>query len=246
MAATPAAGSAPDPTRNPTSSLRQRSDRFDDRQDAARQLARCLQGYAGQRPVVLAIPRGAVAMAAGMAQALGGEFDVVLVRKLRAPWQPELAVGAVDESGWVYLPDDGHRQGLTDEDLASERRAQLAVLRERRRRYGPLRPGLQLADRVVIVVDDGMATGATMMAALHAVRQSGPSRLVCAVPVASPEAVRRVAACADEVVCLRQPAGFEAVGHHYRDFSQVTDEEVMRLLGRRQSGIGSAPAFVNP
>ena len=203
---------------------------FRDRLDAASQLAQALATCRGRHPLVLAIPRGAVPMARLIAQRLEGDFDVVLVHKLGAPGQPELAIGAVDESGWTYVAPFAERLGADADYLARQRAQQLAVLRERRLRYTPLRPPHAVAGRTVIVVDDGLATGATMIAALHSLRERQPARLICAVPVAPPETLVRVRALADEVVCLHSPADFRAVGQYYRDFAQVEDEEVLALL----------------
>lgn len=203
---------------------------FQDRQEAARRLADRLKSYQGQRPLVLAIPRGAVPMARLIAQRLDGDFDVVLVRKLRAPWQPELAIGSVDESGWTYLAPYAASYGGDEAYLAEEKRRQLDTIRQRRAQYTPIRPPIDPAGRVVIVVDDGLATGATMISALHGLRQRQPAKLVCAVPVAPPETVEKVRELADEVVCLETPAFFQAVGQFYRDFPQVEDEEVIALL----------------
>lgn len=205
-----------------------RSTVFQDRDDAARQLAAGLQAYRGQHPLVLAIPRGAVPMAKAVAAALEGEFDVVLVRKLRAPHQPELALGAVDESGWTYLGAGAASFGA--EYLAAEKKLQLDVLRQRRAQYTPLRPPIDPGGRTVIVVDDGLATGATMVAALHSLRGHRPAKLVCAVPVSSPEALEKVRALADEVLYLQAPEDFHAVGQFYQDFAQVEDAQVIALL----------------
>jgi predicted phosphoribosyltransferase len=206
---------------------------FDSRRDAARRLAAALGGWRGRNPLVLAIPRGAVPMAAEIARALEGEFDVVLVRKLRAPDAPELAVGAVDETGWTYIAAHAAEVGANAEWLAREKAEQLALLRRRRARYTPARPPADPAGRVAIVVDDGIATGSSMIAALHAVRAKKPATLVCAVPVAAPASLERVRAHADEVVCLETPEDFIAVGQFYRDFSQVDDDEVVALLAGR-------------
>lgn len=203
---------------------------FRDRQEAADQLAGSLKAYQGKKPLVLAIPRGAVPMAKLIAERLGGDFDVVLVRKLRAPWQPELAVGSVDESGWTYIAPFAESMGADDKHLAEEKRKQLETIRQRRAQYTPLRPHIDPAGRTVIVVDDGLATGATMIAALHGLRQQNPAKLVCAVPVAPPDTLAKVRELADEVVCLQAPEFFQAVGQFYRHFPQVEDEEVIALL----------------
>ncbi len=204
---------------------------FTDRIDAARRLAEALAHHRGSRPLVLAIPRGAVPMGRVIAEALQGELDVVLVRKLGAPYQPELAVGAIDESGWSYVADHAAACGADARYLEAEKQRQLERLRERRARYSASRPPIDPAGRVAIVVDDGLATGATMIAALHAVRAKRPSRLVCAVPVAAPDSLQKVRALADEVVCLYAPEYLQAVGAHYRDFAQVEDDEVVACLG---------------
>jgi len=203
---------------------------FDDRLDAARQLADALRHHRGSNPLVLAIPRGAVPMGAHIAGALGGELDVVLVRKLGAPGNPEFAVGSVDESGWTYIPDYARDLGFDEARLARERDAQLALMRQRRRLYTPDRGPVEAAGRTCIVVDDGLATGSTMIAALHGLRARAPARIVCAVPVASAESLARVRPLADEVVCLSAPPSFGAVGQFYRDFGQVSDEEVAATL----------------
>jgi putative phosphoribosyl transferase len=205
---------------------------FDSRIDAARRLAKALARYRGRNPLVLAIPRGAVEMGKVLAEELGGELDVVLVRKLRSPFSAEFAVGAVDESGWTYIAEHAARSGADEAYLAREKQVQLETLRKRRLQYTPTRPPIDPADRIVIVVDDGLATGASMIAALHAVRARHPAHLVCAVPVAAPESLERVRPYADEVVCLEAPAEFYAVGQFYREFPQVEDEAVIALLAQ--------------
>ena len=208
---------------------------FTDRIDAAQQLARALADYRGQHPLVLAIPRGAVPIAAVIARELAGELDLVLVRKIHAPGAPEFAIGAVDESGWVYLTPHSSAVGAHPGYIAEQKILELEELQRRRDLYTPGQARTDVADRVVIVVDDGLATGATMIAALHAVRQRGPRKLVCAVPVASPESVRAVEEHADEVVCLATPRYFRAVGQFYGAFPQLEDEEVVTLLASSRS-----------
>ena len=204
--------------------------RFRDRADAAGKLAVALHAYRGKNPLVLAIPRGAVPMGRVLAAELGGELDIVLVRKLRAPDSAELAVGAIDESGWTYVADYARSVGADDAYLGEEKRRQLETLRKRRAQYTPQRAPHDAAGRIAIVVDDGLATGATMIAALHAVRAKKPARLICAVPVAAPESLEKVRPYADEVVCLATPREFHAVSQFYDAFPQVEDEEVVKLL----------------
>ncbi|HXZ49467.1 MAG TPA: phosphoribosyltransferase family protein [Usitatibacter sp.] len=203
---------------------------FEDRNDAARQLAGKLRRFASDHPVVLAVPRGAVPMGQVIARSLDGDLDAVLVRKLRAPFNPEFAVGAIDESGWSYVADYAREAGASPAYLEGEKREQLELLKRRRASYTPERGPLPVDGRVAIVVDDGLATGATMIAALHSVKARNPAKLVCAVPVASHEALAKVAPYCDEVVCLDSPDDFYAVGQFYRDFPQVDDAEVARIL----------------
>ena len=203
---------------------------FEDREQAARALAARLAAYRGRNPLVLAIPRGAVPMAKIISRALEGDLDVVLVRKLRAPGNPEFAIGSVDETGWTYLADYARQAGGSREYIDSEKAAQMEVMRERRASYTPIRPALNPAGRTVIVVDDGLATGSTMIAALHALRAKHPKKLICAVPVAPRDTLKKVSLYADEVVCLEAPEVFYAVGQFYRSFDQVSDEEVIAEL----------------
>lgn len=205
---------------------------FRDRDDAAKRLAERLKGYRGKNPLILAIPRGAVPMAKIIADKLGGEFDVVLVRKLRAPYQPELAIGSVDESGWTYIAPFAASMGADEDYIASEKQAQMDTIRKRRAQYTPIRPPIDPAGRIVIVVDDGLATGATMISALHGLSARKPARLVCAVPVAPPDTLLKVADMADEVVCLEAPEFFQAVGQFYQHFGQIEDDEVIEALKR--------------
>ena len=202
---------------------------FENRAQAAEMLVHRLEKYRGQHPLVLAIPRGAAPMGKIVAKALDGELDVVLVRKLRAPQNPELAIGSIDETGAVYLDPD--TRDLWDTSyLETEKTAQLETLRRRRQMYEPAGAPIDVAGRIAIVLDDGIATGSTMIAALRAVRARHPARLIAATGVASAEAVRLIGREADEVVCLETPAILYAIGYHFRDFSQVSDDDVVATL----------------
>lgn len=207
--------------------------RFRNREDAARQLAARLARYSGQRPLVLGVPRGAVPIAAIVAETLGGDLDVVLVRKLGAPGQPELAIGAVDESGTVVR---GRYFDLAPAEwVRQEAAAQLATLGARRARYTRARPPLSPAGRLVILVDDGVATGASLEAAIRAVRAQGPATLVAAVGVAPPHTLARLRPLVDDLVCLYATEDFAAVGQFYDDFGEVTDADVVDVLARPAS-----------
>lgn len=203
---------------------------FQNREQAARMLADRLQAYRGRSPLVLAIPRGAVPIAKIIAERLDGDLDVVLVHKLGAPGNPEFAIGSVDEHGHVYLSDYANMEGPNGEYLEREKQAQLQTLAARRKRYTPVRPPLDPAGRVVIVVDDGVATGATMIAALRAVRDGRPARLIAATAVAPPETIKKIRNEADEVVCLETPEFFYAVGEFFNEFPQISDEQVIAQL----------------
>jgi len=202
---------------------------FENRAQAGQMLARRLDKYRGQKPLVLAIPRGAVPMGKIVADALNGELDVVLVRKLRAPQNPELAIGSIDETGNIYLDPDT-RDLWSRPYLDGEKKAQLETLRRRRQMYEPAGLPIDVAGRIAIVLDDGIATGSTMIAALRAVRARHPAKLVAATGVASPETLGLIRREADEVVCLETPAMLYAIGYHFRDFSQVSDEDVVATL----------------
>ena len=204
--------------------------RFKDRDEAATQLAGRLVAYKGRNPLVLGVPRGAVPMARIIGDALGGELDVVLVRKLRAPGQPELAIGAVDEAGSVLK---GKYFDIADEAYVREEiRTQQDVIRARRQMYTRAQKAIDPAGRVVVIVDDGIATGSSMLAAIRSVRARKPRKLVVAIGVAPAQSLAQIEAETDEVVCLYAPADFYAVGQFFEDFSEVTDDMVVTALSR--------------
>ena len=212
--------------------------RFRSREHAAGLLAARLSlHYKNKHPLVLGIPRGAIPMAKVIAESLDGDLDVVLVHKLSHPVYPELAIGAIDESGEALLSD-----WASDTDakyLEAEKTRQLALLRRRRTQYTPLRSPLDPHQRIVIVVDDGIATGSTMIAALRAIRRKAPKKLVGAVAVASAPAARAMLSECDALVCLNVPADFHAVGQFFDDFAQVSDQEVMEILRERDVKIAA-------
>lgn len=228
--------------------------RLRDRAEAGRLLAERLRTYAGRNDViVLALPRGGVPVAFEIARALDAPLDVFLVRKLGVPGHEELAFGAIASGGMRVL----NRQvvdalGLPPEQIAAIAAAEQRELERRERAYRGERPPPDVTGRTVILVDDGLATGSTMLAAVRALRQDDPARIVVAVPVADPEVCESLRAEADEVVCLFTPQPFVAVGVWYEDFSQTTDEEVIQLLEqlggrhRRPPPLGSASSPARP
>jgi putative phosphoribosyl transferase len=212
---------------------------FGDRPEAGRTLAKALGRFASLDPVILALPRGGVPVAAEVAAALKAPLDLVLVRKIGLPWEPELAMGAVVDGGTplIVRNEDVIRQARVGEaEFDRVRDRELAEIESRRRRYLGGRPPIDLEDRVAIVIDDGIATGATMRAALRATRMRGPKTLVLAVPVASTEALAELREEADEVVCLEAHDFLGAIGLHYSDFRQTSDEDVIEAVGRHASG----------
>jgi putative phosphoribosyl transferase len=214
-----------------TIALEMHSDRFADRSDAGRQLAERLLPLAAEAPVVLALPRGGVPVGREVALALEATLDFLAVRKLGAPHNPEYGIGAVAEDGTrVIDPEAVAVLGITGGTLDAIVERETAELRRRVAAYRGERPPPDLSERTVIVVDDGVATGATDTAALRAVRRQGPRRTILAVPACALDAANRLREEADEVVCLLAPALFYGVGRWYRDFSQVSDQEVVATL----------------
>lgn len=216
---------------------------FENRRDAGRALAATLQKYAGRDDLqVLALPRGGVPVAYEVAEALGAPLDLFLVRKLGTPGHEELAMGAIASGGVRVLNDDVVRwYGIPASAIDAVAREEQRELERRERTYREGRPPATIAGRVAILVDDGLATGSTMRAAVEAVRQHQPSRIVVAVPVGSPDTCREFSVVADEVACARTPAHFSAVGQWYRDFSQTSDGEVRDLLRDHATLMSSRP-----
>ncbi|KAA0676299.1 phosphoribosyltransferase [Azospirillum brasilense] len=205
--------------------------RFRNRNEAGRCLAASLTHLRDEKPVVLALPRGGVAVAVEVAGAFHAPLDIVLVRKICAPFQPELAVGAIADGGHVETVINPDVAAFVSEAwIGKETIRQLREIERRRAVYVGDRPRVPVAGRTAILVDDGIATGATMRAALRSVRRANPKRLVLAVPVAPPDIVSELRAEADEVVCLQVPHSFGAIGAFYEDFHQLDDAEVIRLL----------------
>jgi putative phosphoribosyl transferase len=202
-----------------------------DRQEAAERLAQALGYHRGHRPLVLGIPRGGVVMAEILADRLRGDLDIILVRKLRAPGRPELAIGSITEQGRIILNEE--TAGIaTEEYIQEEAQEALRLLKRRRASYTPGEAPIDPSGRVAIIVDDGIATGATMTAALRALRDRGADRVIAAAavaPIATVEYLRREA---DEVHCLATPGPFTAVSRHFEDFREVSDAEVTDILRR--------------
>ncbi len=222
---------------------------YHDRGSAGAALADALAAYRGRDALVLGIPRGGVPVAAEVARVLDGELDVVVARKLGAPGYPELAIGAVTADGGQFLNDDVIRElRVSRQYIESEIAAQMAEARSREIRFRGGRAAPSIAGRTVLVVDDGLATGATMRAAVRSVRKAAPARLVVAVPVGSSQACDALRHEADELLCLSEPEMFWAVGYYYERFAPVEDGEVTRILddAHRERPRRTAPAAETP
>jgi putative phosphoribosyl transferase len=208
---------------------------YADRRAAAGELGRSLLGYGPHHPLILGIPRGGVVVADTIARQLRTDLDIVLTRKLGAPGNPELAIGAVSESGRISIQHDiAGRVGADEDYIEREMNRQFAEIEVRRQRYRQVLPKVSLEGRTVILVDDGVATGATMEAALWAARDEGPKEVIVAVPVGAQDAIEGLQREADDVVCPYVPPYFQAIAQFYADFRQVGDEEVIEIL-RAQS-----------
>lgn len=209
--------------------------RFADRTEAGQRLAAALSDLDLVEPVVLALPRGGVPVALEVARTLGAPLDIVMVRKIGLPSQPEVALGAVvdgDRPDLEVNADIAQQAGVDRLDIVKLAEPELAEITRRRALYMAGRKPVPLTGRTAIIVDDGIATGATIRVALRSVRRQAPARLVLAVPVAAPEALVPLRSLADEVICLVTPERFRAVGAHYADFAQVSDSDVIALLGQ--------------
>jgi putative phosphoribosyl transferase len=218
---------------------------FSDRVDAGKQLAGRLGHLRGDDVVVVGLPRGGVPVAAEVARALDAPLDVIVVRKLGVPFQPELGMGALGEDGVKVLnPDVIAMAGVTDRELAAVEAQESAELRRRAERFRADRERVPLTGRVVVVVDDGVATGSTARAACQVARAHGAARVILAVPVAPVDWTRRLAGAADELVCVATPTPFFGIGQFYDDFSQTTDDEVIRHL--RAAAAPAAPTSPEP
>lgn len=203
------------------------------REEAAKELAILLESYRKENPLILGVPRGGVPMAKIIADHLQAPFDVVLVRKIPAPYNPELAAGAVSESGEVYLNPWAIRDGYTEDKLSANIAKEKEEIRKRREHFTDGHAPVSVKDRTVIVVDDGIATGATMIAAIHFLRKAHPRKIVLAAGVIPPDNVAKLKPLCDDLVVLLVPDTFFGVGQFYRDFSPVEDEAVIRLLAER-------------
>ncbi len=206
---------------------------FRDRREAGRRLAERLSGLRATSPLVLGLPRGGVPVAYEVAKALGSPLDILVVRKLGVPFQPELGMGAVGEDGVRVLNADVLRQaGVNEAQLAQVEARERAEVEERATRLRGGRPAIPLQGRTVVIVDDGLATGGTARAAVHVARSAAPARVILAVPVAPPETVATLRRDADDVVAVETPEPFFAIGGWYSDFSPTSDDEVVELLVR--------------
>ena len=204
---------------------------FSDRREAGQLLTAELQAYRGKNAVVLGVPRGGMAVAQEIANQLGADLDIVLSRKLRSPGQPELAFGAISEDGQVSFNQDVVRMLEIDSDYVERESAfQLAEINRRNRIFRQARPKVSLAGRITIITDDGVATGATFKVALAAARHENPSKLIAALPVGPEDTIKALATHADELICLRSPSDFGAVGQFYQHFEQLDDEDVVAIL----------------
>lgn len=207
-----------------------------DRREAGKRLAEELVRYRGEKALVLGIPRGGVVVAREIARILQAEMDILLARKLPMPGHPELAMGSVTEDGYLFLNEDLVRAaGISEAAIQEEKEYQMTEIRHRAALYRRLRTRVPLAGRIVIVTDDGVATGATTRAGLWASRLGKPAKLIAAYPVGPADTIGRLAEDADETICLATPPDFSAVGQFYSEFEPVADDEVLEILRQEQN-----------
>jgi putative phosphoribosyl transferase len=215
---------------------------FKDRSEAGHQLASALSEYQGKSPVILGIPRGGIVIARELSRILGGQLDVVLAHKLETPGDRELAMGSVAEDGKLFLNEKvTELTGISRNDIEEEKVRQLTQMRRRTDLIRKVHPKIPLKDRIVILTDDGVATGATTQAAIWAVKIEKPQKLVVAVPVGPEDTIMKLADMVDEVVCLRAPPSFGAVGQFYQHFYPVEDEDMLRILSEEYRKQNSTP-----
>ncbi|MGQ9469634.1 MAG: phosphoribosyltransferase [Nitrososphaerales archaeon] len=206
---------------------------FRNRTEAGKILAEALSKYKGKNPIVLAIPRGGVVVAYEVAKALNAPLDLIIPRKIGAPNQPELAIGAVTEDGTTILNKDILQYlRVSDDYIKGEVRRQVEEIKRRMEKYLGDKPRISIEGKAVILVDDGVATGATIRAAIASIRKRNPASIVLAIPVGPPETIEELRREADEVVCLMTPEPFFAIGQFYRSFEQTSDEEVIEILNK--------------
>jgi len=204
---------------------------FNDRHQAGEQLAEALEAYRGREPLILAVPRGGITVAAPVWERLGGDLDLIITRKIGAPYQPELAIGAVTGDGFVMINDRlVSRLNVDEAYIKKTAESEKKEIERRLKLYRGDYPLPAPDNRLVILIDDGVATGYTLLAALRSLQEKNPSRLVLAVPVGPPDTFARLAGEVDELVYLEAPAHFAAVGQFYRNFNQVGDSEVISIL----------------
>ena len=213
--------------------------RFTDRNQAGRLLAQELISLKGQYAVVLGIPRGGVVIAAEISKAIDGELDIALAHKIGMPGRGELALGAVAENGTAFIDATAVRQfGISETYIQQERARQMEMLSRRAELVRRVRPKIPLKGRMVVITDDGIATGATTLAAISAIKIESPQRVIGAFPVGSELTLRAIAQQVDELICLSSPLNFAAVGQFYMHFDQVSDQEVLDILARSMAKAG--------
>jgi len=210
---------------------------FKDRRQAGEKLAELLRQYKGQQPLILAVPRGGVAVAEPIWETLGGDLDLVITRKLGAPYQPELAIGAVSGDGFVMLNDNIVSHLNVSEDYVKEAaEKEQEEIKRRLKLYRGHRPLPEVNQRLVILIDDGVATGYTLLAALRSLQEKKPARLVLAVPVGPPDTFDKLEKEVDDLVFVKAPENFAAVGQFYRKFNQTSDQEVLEIMKKTWQG----------